>query len=503
MSHFDAAPPNTHAGGGDDALRTKGNDPMNLPPPQYVHSNDNQVDMDAYGKNTPLWKRVYQHSLTQMMLLSIQAFCGPAMADAIAGLGGGGLATPQTSNIATAINYTMLALVCLCGAPIVNKLGTKWALVIGAASFPIRGSSYYCNSKFGTQWYLIFGGFVTGIGTGCWYVAESGSIMSLAPSGARGKYLALWIVARNLGQLVGGAINLSKNNMKGVTGGVTPDTYVAFLIIECLALPFAFLISPLEHVVRSDGTRIVVSETLSTKQEFKRIKVTMTSKLILLSAFWALWSFFYSGTWSTYLGTYFSVRARALSSLISPFFCIVGCFGLGFILDMKGVSQRRRAQYGLFTVVILNLGVYIWSIIIQNQFNAHNPGKIDWNEGLYPKSFLPYFFVQTTGPLSQSYMYWLLSSFATDAQSNVRNGAAFRCLEAVGQAISYGMNTQIKTSPLIGFCVTFGLMAIAVPPMLILVNQTPDRIPADEIAEEQTRANEKGVVAEEVTPKGV
>ena len=30
--------------------------------------------------------------------------------------------------------------------------------------------------------------------------------MTLAPSGARGKYLALWIVARNLGQLVGGAI---------------------------------------------------------------------------------------------------------------------------------------------------------------------------------------------------------------------------------------------------------------------------------------------------------
>ena len=53
---------------------------------------------------------------------------------------------------------------------------------------------------------MILGGFIEGAGTGCWYVAESGVIMSLAPSGARGKYLALWIVARNLGQLVGGAI---------------------------------------------------------------------------------------------------------------------------------------------------------------------------------------------------------------------------------------------------------------------------------------------------------
>jgi hypothetical protein len=86
---------------------------------------------------------------------------------------------------------------------------------------------------------------------------------------------------------------LSKNHVKGVEGGVTPDTYVAFLIIECLALPFAFLISPLECVVRSDGTRILVSEKLRTKTEFKMIKTTMTSKLIMLSALWAIWSFFY------------------------------------------------------------------------------------------------------------------------------------------------------------------------------------------------------------------
>ena len=83
---------------------------------------------------------------------------------------------------------------------------------------------------------------------------------------------------------------------------------------------------------------------------------------------------------------------------------------------MKGVSQRRRAQLGLFTVVVLNLGVYIWSIVMQVWFNKDNPGAIDWDEALYAPGFLPYFFVQTTGPMSQSYIYWLLSSFATSAQ---------------------------------------------------------------------------------------
>lgn len=83
MSQFDAAPPNTHAGGDDDALRIKGNDPTNAPTTYEI--TDERVNMEEYGRSVPLWRRIWQNSLTQMLLLSMQAFCGPAMADAIAG----------------------------------------------------------------------------------------------------------------------------------------------------------------------------------------------------------------------------------------------------------------------------------------------------------------------------------------------------------------------------------------------------------------------------------
>lgn len=33
-----------------------------------------------------------------------------------------------------------------------NKIGIKWALILGSMSFPIQGSAYYCNSKFGNEW---------------------------------------------------------------------------------------------------------------------------------------------------------------------------------------------------------------------------------------------------------------------------------------------------------------------------------------------------------------
>jgi hypothetical protein len=53
------------------------------------------------------------------------------------------------------------------------------------------------------------------------------------------------------------------------------------------------------------------------------------------------------------------------------------------------------------------------------------------------------------------------------------------------------MNTQIQTSPLVGMYVTLGLMVLALGPMLVLVNSTPDQIPADIIAAEHAAAENK------------
>lgn len=39
---------------------------------------------------------------------------------------------------------------------------------------------------------------------------------------------------------------------------------------------------------------------------------------------------------------------------------------------------------------------------------------------------------------------------------------------------------------------TFALLGAAILPMIMLVNSTPERIPADVIAEEQNAANQKG-----------
>ncbi|WWC65085.1 uncharacterized protein I303_107699 [Kwoniella dejecticola CBS 10117] len=205
----------------------------------------------------------------------------------------------------------------------------------------------------------------------------------------------------------------------------------------------------MKNVVRSDGTRILILPKLSHFDEMKQIVRTYTSKLILWTAMFIIWSYFYNGSWSTYLGVYFSVRARALSSLISPFFRIIGCFGLGIITDLKGFSQSRRAQFGFWFVILSNVAVYVWSLIMQIKFNRQDPGAIDWSDKRFAESFLPYFFIQTTGPLTQVIVSPM--EFPRPEPHPILNCA---------------------------------LMLACIPGMWYITNNTPDRIPADVIAEE-------------------
>lgn len=81
MSKVDTAGPHPV---GDEPSQEKGPSPV-IVGGGMVDEDPGLVDMEAYRDQVPLWKRVWQHSLTQMLLLSVQAFCGPAMDDAISG----------------------------------------------------------------------------------------------------------------------------------------------------------------------------------------------------------------------------------------------------------------------------------------------------------------------------------------------------------------------------------------------------------------------------------
>ncbi|TYJ55843.1 hypothetical protein B9479_003495 [Cryptococcus floricola] len=420
------------------------------------------------------WMAIYRSSFFQICVVSALAFCGPAMADAISGLGGGGQATPYTVNAATCASYCAVAVISLLGGPIASRMGIKGMLIAGASTFAINGSAYYVNSKYGVQWYLIFGRFLYGAGFGFWYVAEAAIILSYPEEGRRGKYLAIWVGSRNLGQLVGGSISLARNAKSATAGAIATSTYLIFVAIEALGFPISFLISPPHKVRRSDGVPILMAAKQPWKTEFINLyKAVISPRMVMLMPI-AFYSYFYGGVLSTYLTNYFTVRARALSSFIVPSGIIVftAIFGR-FFLDNKRWSQRRRAQVGFAVFMVPSFAAFGWLCANQARFlNMDTTPKYDWSDKGWANAYVPFYIMQVCGYLCQTYIYWLISCFTASVSSNATNGGIFRCVEAVGQAVSYGINSNTN-SKFIPLGINFGLAGFCVVPTVMLIQQVP------------------------------
>ncbi|WVQ81636.1 hypothetical protein IAT38_003760 [Cryptococcus sp. DSM 104549] len=419
------------------------------------------------------WDRIYRSSLFQICVVSALAFCGPAMADAISGLGGGGQATPYTVSAAQASSYAATALVSLFGGPLASRMGIRWMLVLGAATFAINGSAYYVNSRYGIQWYLIFGRTIYGFGFGFWYVAEAAIILSYPEEGRRGHYLAIWLTpTNNLGQLVGGSIALARNAQNAAAGAIATSTYLIFVAIEAIGFPVSLFIAPPEKVRRADGVPIILPARRPLRVEMALLWKAIIHRRMLLFMPIAFYSYFLGGVMSTYLANYFTVRARALSSFIVPASIIVFTSLYGrFVLDSKRMNQRTRAHVGFWIFMVPSLATFAWLCANQTKFQKTKP-KYDWDSPGWAAGYLPLLIQQICAYLCQTYIYWLISCFVIDVQGNARNGGIFRCVEAVGQAVSYGINSNVATKfvPLI---INFALCVICIPPTVIVAQMVP------------------------------
>jgi hypothetical protein len=101
-------------------------------------------------------------------------------------------------------------------------------------------------------------------------------------------------------------------------GSVASTTYLIFIAIECLGFPISWLISSPHKVRRADGVPILLAAKRPIRVEMRVLyRAFMRPRMLLLVPI-GFYSFFYGGVAYTYLATFFSVRARTLSSVIQP-----------------------------------------------------------------------------------------------------------------------------------------------------------------------------------------
>lgn len=190
---------------------------------------------------------------------------------------------------------------------------------------------------------------------------------------------------------------------------------------------------------------------------------------------------------SSYLSLYFSVRSRALASLVSALAQVSTTLAFGTFLDWTSISSNRRAKYGYVFMMSLIGGCWAWGTVVQIGYSQHKP-SLDWDDAGFGRGWALYIFWSINFSLAYNYGFWLIGLMARDPKEVVRYMSVARAVEAAGQCIASGVSStsapvskclhkQMKTTILtfpqltVPLGLNFALWGVAAVPGYYVVRQ--------------------------------
>ncbi|KFH45339.1 Protein of unknown functionlike protein-like protein [Hapsidospora chrysogenum ATCC 11550] len=362
-------------------------------------------------------------------------------------LGAGGALTPCLVNSGNSLVFGLMGLFCILSPIFVNWIGVKKTLIAGTLGWSVYSAALYQNNRYGTEWFVILGAAICGVSAGLYWAAEGAIILSYPEHAKRGRYLAPWLAFKNSGQLTGGAINLGLNATRATAGKVSYVTPLVFVVLQALAVPVAFTLSPPEKTKRPDGCLIVVEDGTPASVQLRELCKTVTTRRIglLPPTFFSSW--LYWGYASTYLTLYFTVHARALASFLSAITGTLACVLFGIFLDSSRLTVKSRIRRGFVTSCGTFTILWIWVLVVQHGFeNNPTPSSLDWHSPGFGRAFGMYIMLQTIGNMVQIYLYFLIGTIGDGTLELSRSTGLLRGVESWGQCASFGTSSRYLTA---------------------------------------------------------
>lgn len=130
----------------------------------------------------------FRSTYTQALILGVCNFCAPGIWGAMNSLGGGGEQSPWLVNSANALTFCLMVLTCTFASVFVKYIGIKWTLILGAAGYAPFAAGLYCNNRFGSSWFVLFGAACCGLGAGIFWMAEAAIALSYPEPHNQGKH---------------------------------------------------------------------------------------------------------------------------------------------------------------------------------------------------------------------------------------------------------------------------------------------------------------------------
>ncbi|KAH6609298.1 major facilitator superfamily transporter [Trichoderma cornu-damae] len=403
--------------------------------------------------------------------MTILGFCNlaaPGIWGAMNSLGAGGSQSPQLVNAANALTFGLMVVSCYFSSVLIRFIGIKGALVFGTIGYAPYAAGLYTNNRFGVTWLVVLGSALCGISAGVFWAAEAAIAIAYPEPWNRGKSLGYWLTFRVLGQIIGGAVNLSLNIDRKGAGKVSYTVYIVFIAIQAAGALVALLLNRPQHVQRQDGKKVQLSIVENPWFEIKATAKAFIRPHFLLILLWIGQAVFSEAVYFTYLSLWFSVRARALGSFLGGVVAIIIGNLTGWWLDRTKISLKTRARYAFWFIVITQGAWWLWATVVSTRYRRTLP-TYDWTDPGFGSGFGVYVFLTFGFQINYLFLYFVVTHLAQDQGEVIRYAALLRGTESAWQAVSYGLTSLTVFAQAGAIYMNFILWGIAIFPAWLVV----------------------------------
>ncbi len=272
---------------------------------------------------------------------------------------------------------------------------------IGTLGYAPYAAGFYVVDRYQQDWLLLFGSVTCGLAACFLWVASGAVFLGYAEENRKGfasecplptvqfacfssfadhDYPAsLKFMFQNLGASIGGIITLALNVNRNYRGSISNSTYIVLMTIMCLGVPFALALPSAHRVQRADGRKVMLKSNLSIARELQILwKLVKQPTILAMLPLMIYAQWFLSYQWQ-FNFAYFTVRSRALNSMLFYISGFISSFFLGQFLDWRRFKRTTRARVGFLVVSILVGTSWILGQAVQVYYARTQP-TLDWAE---------------------------------------------------------------------------------------------------------------------------
>lgn len=198
------------------------------------------------------------------------------------------------------------------------------------------------------------------------------------------------------------------NIRKGENETVSDATYIGFLVLTFLGACLSWTLADAKHVVRRDGSRIILMKHPTWKTEIIGLWETLWSDpyIILLFPMFFASNWFYTYQYNDVNLARFSTRTRALNSTLYWLAQMVGALVFGFALDFPDIRRTTRAKVAWFILFVLTFVVWGGGYAFQTKYTRNDTVQYDWTSNGYIGPMFLYIFYGFYDAAWQTCVYW-------------------------------------------------------------------------------------------------